>query len=109
METMAKKSCGGGGFEKKRKDGSELLTDSRESSNSSSGSSSSEVAKTNNGCASPSPLGWPIKKSGECKSLVSIGNGSEEKKAHLEDSKFRKLGSKLSGWFCCFFTFFSYR
>ncbi|XP_061973751.1 rop guanine nucleotide exchange factor 5-like [Populus nigra] len=96
METMAKKSCGGGGFEKKRKDGSELLTDSRESSNSSSGSSSSEVARTNNGCASPSPLGWPIRKSGECKSLVSIGNGSEEKKAHLEDSKFRKLGSKLS-------------
>ncbi|KAJ6720517.1 ROP GUANINE NUCLEOTIDE EXCHANGE FACTOR 5 [Salix viminalis] len=96
METTEKKSCGGGGFEKKGKDGSELLTESRESSSSSSESSSSEVAKTNKGCASPSPLGWPIRKAGECKSLVSAGNGSEEKKAHLEDSKFRKLGSKLS-------------
>ncbi|CAK7325775.1 unnamed protein product [Dovyalis caffra] len=100
METMVKKSCGGGGFEKKRKDGSELLiesgTESRESSSSSSESSSTEVIKTNNGGASPSPLGWPIRKAGECKSLVSTGNRSEEKKAHLEDSNFKKLGSEIS-------------
>ncbi|KAF9676881.1 hypothetical protein SADUNF_Sadunf08G0049600 [Salix dunnii] len=99
METMVKGSCGGGGFEKKGKDGSELLTESRtesrESSSSSSESSSTEGAKPNNGRASQSPLGWPIRKAGECKSLVSR-NGSEEKKAHLEDSKFKKLGSKLS-------------
>ncbi|XP_011037640.1 PREDICTED: rop guanine nucleotide exchange factor 5-like [Populus euphratica] len=100
METMFKGSCGGGGFERKRTDGSELLTESgtesRESSSSSSESSSTEGVKPNNGCASPSPLGWPIRKAGECKSLVSSGNGSKEKKAHLEDSKFKKLGSKLS-------------
>ncbi|KAJ6909700.1 rop guanine nucleotide exchange factor 5 [Populus alba x Populus x berolinensis] len=100
METMLKGSCGGGGFEKRRKDESELLTESgtesRESSSSSSESSSTEGVKPNNGCASPSPLGWPIRKAGECKSLVSSGNGSKEKKAHLEDSNFKKLGSKLS-------------
>ncbi|KAL9365285.1 hypothetical protein Peur_043158 [Populus x canadensis] len=98
METMFKGSCGGGGFERRRKDESELLTESgtesRESSSSSSESSSTEGVKP--GCASPSPLGWPIRKAGECKSLVSSGNGSKEKKAHLEDSKFKKLGSKLS-------------
>ncbi|KAG5239903.1 hypothetical protein OIU76_013299 [Salix suchowensis] len=100
METMVKGSCGGGGFEKKGKDGSELLTESgtesRESSSSSSESSSTEGVKPNNERASQSPLGWPIRKAGECKSLVSSGNGGEEKKAHLEDSKFKKLGSKLS-------------
>ena len=105
METMFKGSCGGGGFERRRKDESELLTESgtesRESSSSSSESSSTEGVKP--GCASPSPLGWPIRKAGECKSFVSSGNGSKEKKAHLEDSKFKKLGSKLSGWSWCFF------
>ena len=104
---MFKGSCGGGGFERRRKDESELLTESgtesRESSSSSSESSSTEGVKPNNGCASPSPLGWPIRKAGECKSLVSSGNGSKEKKAHLEDSNFKKLGSKLSGWSWCFF------
>ncbi|KAJ4836551.1 hypothetical protein Tsubulata_013430 [Turnera subulata] len=77
----------------KKKDGSvsESLTESRESSSSSSVTSSSEGEKIK-GCASPSPLGWPIKKAGECKSLLGSGDsGGQEKNHHLEDSTVKKL------------------
>ncbi|GKV07647.1 hypothetical protein SLEP1_g19394 [Rubroshorea leprosula] len=71
-------------------------TESRQSS--SSGSSSrtfTEKVKTM-GSSSPPLLGWPIRSAIVSKSSVlSDGNG-EEDKTKYEDSKFKKLGSKVS-------------
>ncbi|KAJ8764100.1 hypothetical protein K2173_005005 [Erythroxylum novogranatense] len=89
---------GGGGLEKKKKnDGSESLTESgseSRESRSTSESSSMEGVKTV-GCASPSALGWPIRKAVECKSLSSAKDMDEEK-INSEDSKLKRLNSKLS-------------
>ncbi|KAF2318982.1 hypothetical protein GH714_012143 [Hevea brasiliensis] len=82
------------GFDK-IKNGSESVTESRDSSSLSSESSSTEEVKTV-GCDSPSPLGWPIRKAGECKNLLASGGNEDQEKTHLEDSKFKKLGSKIS-------------
>eukprot|EP00257_Ricinus_communis_P019028 XP_015577886.1 rop guanine nucleotide exchange factor 5 [Ricinus communis] len=114
MEISVKKSGGnsggaavkGGGFEK-RKNGSESVTESgtesRDSNSSTSSSSSeatsSEEVKTGNGrdLVSQSPLGWPIRKAGECKKSLLGSTGNENKDStHLDDSKFKQLSTKIS-------------
>ncbi|XP_065871050.1 rop guanine nucleotide exchange factor 5-like [Euphorbia lathyris] len=101
METAAKKNgCAGGKFEKK-KDGSESMTESGSesrvtgttSSSSSSEATSAEGVKSSSSF-SPSPLGWPIRKAGECKNSAGKGNGDE--KTHLQDSNFKNMTSKIS-------------
>ncbi|CAL1374631.1 unnamed protein product [Linum trigynum] len=100
MATVVKK--GSGGIEKRR-DGS----DSPAVSSSSGGELSSKVEGRRSSvgpCGSPSspskpPLGWPIKKAGERKSLLSSGGaigGDEENGSWLEDSKLNKLNSSNS-------------
>ncbi|GLT93023.1 hypothetical protein SLE2022_108300 [Rubroshorea leprosula] len=71
-------------------------TESRQSSSSGSSSGTfSEKVKTM-GSSSPPLLGWPIRRATVSKSSVlSDGNG-EEDKTKYEDSKFKKLGSKVS-------------
>ncbi|KAJ9160220.1 hypothetical protein P3X46_025641 [Hevea brasiliensis] len=94
MESTVNKNGAAEGFDK-IKNGSESVTESRDSSSLSSESSSTEEVKTV-GCDSPSPLGWPIRKAGECKNLLASGGNEDQEKTHLEDSKFKKLGSKIS-------------
>ncbi|CAI0443453.1 unnamed protein product [Linum tenue] len=98
MATVAKK--GSGGIEKRR-DGS----DSAAVSSSNCGELSSEGRRSTAGagpCGSPSskgPLGWPIKKAGERKSLLSSGGaigGDEGTGTWLEDSNLHKLNSRNS-------------
>ncbi|CAI0443394.1 unnamed protein product [Linum tenue] len=103
MATVAKK--GSGGIEKRR-DGS----DSAAVSSSNCGELSSEGRRSTAGagpCGSPSskgPLGWPIKKAGERKSLLSSGGALEETRelvldADLMKERFAKLllGEDMSG------------
>ncbi|KDP44857.1 hypothetical protein JCGZ_01357 [Jatropha curcas] len=101
MESTVKKngdsSCG---RSEKIREGSESVTESgtesRDSSSSSSEATSTERVKTV-GCESPSPLGWPIRKAGECKSLLASSDSEDQEKSHSEDSKFKKLtSSKIS-------------
>ncbi|XP_050212021.1 rop guanine nucleotide exchange factor 5-like [Mercurialis annua] len=95
MESSVKKSSSssssGGVFEKKKKNGTESVSESRTESNSSSTSSSSSSFDL----MSKSPLGWPIKKAGECKKS-SLSSENQEKITLSDDSKFKKLTSKIS-------------
>ncbi|KAJ9175799.1 hypothetical protein P3X46_014314 [Hevea brasiliensis] len=98
MESTVNKNGSAGGFEK-RKNGSESVTESatesRDSSSSSSESCSTEGVKTVR-CDSPSPLGWPIRKAGECKSSLASSRNEDQEKIRLEDSEFKKPRSKIS-------------
>lgn len=96
----------------KRKDGSESvgvgtesLSDSVTESRGSRSSGSSSDVWTDEGKAkgssSPPRLGWPIRKADVPKCLVSDVS-EDEQINHSGDSKFKKLGPKISGQFCCF-------
>lgn len=80
----------------------ELLTESSAESvveSSLSGStegSSTEKAPKAKGRSVNSPLGWPIRKDDAHRSSVSADN-EDENKPHFDDSKLKKLSSKLSG------------
>lgn len=95
----------------KKRDGAasktESFTDSSAESRetSSSGSTSSSLdsameAKAKGGSSSPPPLGWPIRKA-----TVSKCDESDEKEkekqqqqiSHIDDTKFSRIGSKMSG------------
>lgn len=78
----------------------ELLTESSAESSlsgSTEGSSTEDAPKAMDQCVN-SPLGRPIRKAGACRSSVSADN-EDEKKSHFDDSKLKKLSSKLSGQF----------
>ncbi|OWM70012.1 rop guanine nucleotide exchange factor 5-like isoform X2 [Punica granatum] len=98
MGSSAKRRTIGGGRDEST---AELLTESsaesRESSLSSGtteGSSTEEAPKAKDR-SMKSPLGWPIRKADVARSSVSAETGGE-KKTHLDDSKLKKLSSKLS-------------
>ncbi|KAK4799800.1 hypothetical protein SAY86_025165 [Trapa natans] len=72
----------------------ESMVDSSPSNSSSTQRSSMEEApKAKDRCVN-SPLGWPIRKADAARISVSAENG-DEKKSHLENSKLKKLSSKL--------------
>ncbi|CAL5363716.1 hypothetical protein CsSME_00000880 [Camellia sinensis var. sinensis] len=94
MEDLAEKTSEGkDGFESNG-GATESLTDSTTCSRRSSSDASTDEAKGKE-CSSPAPLGWPIRKAHV--SNCSISDASEvEPKSHLDDSKVKKLGSKIS-------------
>ncbi|KAF4395665.1 hypothetical protein G4B88_013439 [Cannabis sativa] len=109
MEVLAKKKENS----LKRKDGFEILsgksrgaaaateslTDSSvEFGETSSSRSSSEISTEDvkvKGSSSPPHLGWPIRRADVRKSL-SVDSAEDGKKAHVEDTKFNDLSSKIS-------------
>ncbi|WCJ19727.1 ROP guanine nucleotide exchange factor 5 [Euphorbia peplus] len=99
MEAPAKKNGGLGGKFEKRKNGSELLTESGSESRGTSHSSSSSEATSAEGGKSlsscpVSPLGWPIRKAGECKGSARKVNADE--KSQLQDMSLKNGSYKVS-------------
>lgn len=76
------------------------LSSTRSSSESSSAEEATKAKEKERERSSPAPLGWPIGKADLHRNSVSSVKDDEGKKnVDDEDSKLKKLGSKLSGWF----------
>ncbi|GLT43794.1 hypothetical protein SLA2020_177250 [Shorea laevis] len=97
MENSVKKRYGSE-FCNGTESASELsTTESRQSSSSGSSSGTfTEKVKTMGSSSPPPLLGWPIRRATVSKSSVLSDGSGQEDKTKYEDSKFKKLGSKVS-------------